>query len=484
MADDRPIEDPYEPVPEPEYVPPPPETIPEVKGIFPELAEVLWLSLPIIITMASYTLMATLDIVMVGQHGEDELAAVGPANGIFFLVASLMMGTLAIINSFVAQSSGRGEPLEAPKYAWQGVYISVIWGVVALLLSPLSPRLFAWAGHPMKIQENELLYFQTLVHRILPMGIWMSISAFYQSTKNPKIPMIVGITGNLVNLAGNYVLIFGKYGFPEWGIRGAAVATVIAQYFQAALMLWLFFGAKNNAKYQSRSATAFSLEKILRIVRYGTPAGISWMLENASWALFVLKIVGTFGKTALAAHTAAMQVVHMSFMPIVGLNIGVQAIIGHHIGKKDFDGAARRTYSSMLLAMSFMMTMGAIFIIFRHDLIRLFLKNGMENSNDIVQLGGLMLVYAAIFQVFDAIAIVSHGGLKGAGDTFFPMVVQIALSWLFFIPLAQLFAVTWGFGIPGAWFAMTIHFAVLAAIIFWRFRSNKWREINIFKKLA
>ena len=444
-----------------------------------ELGEVLWLSLPIIVTMTSYTLMNLLDFAMVGNHSKDELSAIGPAASVFFLIASLLMGTLTITNTFVAQSVSRGEKREAPRYVWQALYLAAIWGVVALLFAPLAPKFFAWAGHDELVQVHEVSYFQYMLLRVPALGFWFALSGFYQATKRPVVPMIVGLAANALNLVLNYVLIFGRLGFPEMGIKGAAIATVIATFVQAAAMFFLFVGPRTHGEYGSRNRIGLELAKFWRIIRIGLPSGLHWSLESACWMLFLLKVIGSLGAAALAAHSATIQIIHFSFMPVIGLNIGVQAIVGHHIGMGDHDGAMRRTYRALGLAFVFMVTMGVLFFVFRRNLIGFFCRG--KASADIITMGGTMLIFAAIFQAFDSAAIICHGALKGAGDTLFPMCASIICGWCVFLPLAAILTYKFKLGVTGAWVGVTVYIACLAAVNFWRFASGAWRKVDIFE---
>jgi len=315
--------------------------------------------------------------------------------------------------------------------------------------------------------------------RVPALGCWIALSGFYQATKRPVVPMVVGLIANALNLVLNYVLIFGRLGFPEMGIKGAAVATVIATFVQAGLMLFLFVGPRTHGEYGSRNKIGVELAKLWRIIRVGLPSGLHWSLESACWTLFLLKVIGSLGSAALAAHSAVIQVIHFSFMPVIGLNIGVQAIVDHHIGMGDHDGAMRRVYRALALAFVFMVTMGVLFLIFRRNLIGFFCRG--EASADIIVMGGTMLIFAAIFQAFDSAAIICHGALKGAGDTLFPMCASIICGWCVFLPLAAILTYKFELGVAGAWLGVTIYIACLACINFWRFASGAWRKIDIFE---
>jgi MATE family multidrug resistance protein len=487
MSDEPLTDAPEFPVPEPvpvsEPMPEAPLTPHPRPDAWRELGDVLWLSFPIIITMLSYTVMHFVDVRMVADHSHLELAAVSPATSVFFLFTSLMMGTLSITNTFVGQSVGRGRKRDAPGYVWQAVYVAVIWGVAAWCLRPLAGPIFAWAGHPPEIRPFEASYFRYILLRVPAIGFVYSLSAFYQATKRPVVPMIAAMIGASSNIAFNYALIFGRWGMPEMGITGAAIGTVLATYLQAALMFGAFLSRPTHRAYGSRDALAVDVGRMWRLIRFGLPAGLTWCLENASWTLFLMKIIGALGKEALAANGAALQVVRLSFMPVLGLNIGIQALVGQHIGMGDHAGAKRRAYRALALAVGFMVLMGVLFVVFRGPLIQQFIDEDTppESAARILRMGSTMLIFGALFQAFDAVFIMSYGALKGAGDTRFPMFVTILCSWFIFLPLATLFVFVLDMGVAGAWLAVTVYLAVGGFITFWRFASEAWRKIDIFE---
>ncbi len=473
------------PIPEPIHVPEPSPLlpVPEGAGAWRELGEVLWLSLPIIVTMLSYTVMNFVDVLMVGRHSAEALAAVGPATSCFFLIASLLMGTLSITNTFVAQNVGRGRKQEAPGYVWQSLYLGLLWGAVALLLVPAAPGIFRFGGHAPQVQAFEVIYFQVMLFRIPAVGFWHGLAAFYQATRRPQIPMVAALVGNVFNILANYALIFGHWGFPEMGIEGAALATVLASYLPSALLLGVFLGRAAHREYGTRRAWRPHAAKMWQLMRFGLPAGVTWALENASWTLFLLRIIGSLGNAALAANGAAMQIIHVSFMPVIGLNIGIQAVVGHHIGMGDHAGAKRRTYRVIGVAVGYMATMGLLFFIFRRPLIGWFVSGDTdaETAGRIIAMGSTMLIFGAIFQAFDAVAITCYGALRGAGDTRFPMLTTIGLAWFVFIPLALWLVKGLHLGVAGAWLAVTIFVALIGVVNFWRLAGDAWRKIDIFK---
>ena len=472
------------PAPDPVRMPRPlPELTPEA-GPWRELGEVLWLSLPIIVSMLSYTLMSAADALMLSRHSKAELAGATAAGPFFFTFSTLMMGTLSITNTFVSQSVGRGRKRAGPSYVWQALCLGGMWSGVVFCFIPLVPFVFRAVGHEPHVQVHEVTYARIILLRMPSVAVYCSVAAFYQAIKRPVIPMMTALISNAVNIAGNYVLIYGKLGFPEMGIQGAAIATVLGSYLDAGLLLAVFLGRKANAEYGTRSAWRVNPARMWQLLRAGVPSGLTWFLENVSWVIFLWIIIGRkFGEDAIAANGAAIQILHLSFMPVVGLNIGIQAIVGQHIGMKDYAGAKRRAYRAIAAALCYMVTLGIVFFVFRRWLIERFVDPDAPaaTAQRFIEMGSTMLIYGAIFQAFDATVIVCYGALKGAGDTFFCMWMTVICSWCVFVPTSWMLTRWTDMGVGGAWLGLTLYIALLAVVNLWRFASEAWRKIDIFR---
>ena len=206
------------------------------------------------------------------------------------------------------------------------------------------------------------------------------------------------------------------------------------------------------------------------------PSGLHWMLNLGSWAIFVNVIVGKLGTDVSAGNTAASQIMHLSFMPTIGLNIGVTALVGRHIGAKNIRRAKRVAYAGMTSACTYMTLMGLLFFIFRRPLIGMF-----SEDVAVIAAGSIILMYAALFQFSDSIAILSYGALKGAGDTKFPAIISFMVAWFVFLPLGWYLGREDVLGVHGAWLAATIYVWIISAVFFWRFVGESWRKIDIFR---
>jgi len=442
------------------------------------LREVMGMSGPIILGTLSYTVMQFVDQIMVAWLGTDALAAIGSAGIWSYVMGCFVYGLVGVVGTFVAQSYGQGDHAECGRYTWQGIYLSLLAGALALILWPTSDILFHSMRHSPDVTRMELSYFQLRLIGYFPMACVMAQSAFFQAIGRPGIPTFVAIGANILNVVLDYLLIFGVWGFPRMEIGGAALATSISLIVQAVVMQAIFMGPRFSKAYHTREGFAFSWRRIYDMFRIGTFAGLSIFMDVANWAIFTSYIVGYFGDVSLAAHTAALALMHLSFMPALGLNHGIAAIVGQHIGRKRQDIATARTYTAIKCAMAYMVFMGLMFALFGRQLMALFGKGNPA----VIHLGYMLLLLAAVFQAFDAINIVVLGALRGAGDTRWVAVVTFLLAYFFFLPVAMLLAFTLKMGAVGAWVGATIYIIGLSGILLWRFRGGRWQEIVIFSE--
>ena len=459
------------------------------RSVLAELGEVLWLSLPIIITMTSHSLMQFVDALMLGRYGKHELAAVVPAGMTYFILASFLLGVSSCNNTFVSQSLGRGQRAECGRYTVHAIYLAILAQPFMVPLAVWADDLFRLMGHEESVRELEATYFRVRAFQMAATGSVVAIATFFQGTSRPVVPMLTGLAANALNIVGDWVLIFGQMGFPRLGILGAATATTAASYFELGLLLSVFLLRSNRREYGTARWWPIEIRRIARLVRVGVGAGTTFMLDTASWTLFAAWLIGRLGTAYLAGNAAATQVMALSFMPTMGLNIGLTALVGRRIGEGNIAGAKRCAYVAMALASTYMTLMGLTAVLLRRQVLALFSPLVLTTTmglwrmpdDSVIRAGGIILMYAALFQFSDAIGILSFGALKGAGDTAVPALMQMALAFAFFLPLAWFIGAPERWGVHGCWIAATVYIWAIDGALFWRFVSEGWRKIDIFR---
>lgn len=450
------------------------------QGRWAGVREVMAMSWPIILGSLSYTVMDFSDKVMAGWLGESALAA-GPAAGLWsFTLSTLFLGVLGCVGTFVAQCLGKGERENCARYTWQGLYMSLFAGIATLVILPFSGAIFASTHISPEARDLATGYFQIRLVGYIPMAWVTVLAAFFQAVNRSSVPMWVSIVACAENILINYLLMYGKAGLPEMGVNGLALGTVIAQYSQMALLTLVYLGKKTDLVYKTRSAWQFSMHKVREVLVIGGPNGLTFLLDILNWAIFTTHIVGRDGDATLAGHNAALGLMHLAVMPAVAINQGIAAIVGQWIGRGRPELAVSRTFTAIKIAMVYMFAIGILNACAGEWII----MHAFGATPEVAHIGQVLLYFAAAFEAFDAIFIVTVGALRGAGDTRWMMWATIIGNYVFFMPLALLIAIPFGGGANGSWAAATIFIIGLSAVVLRRFRSEKWREISIFSTRA
>lgn len=440
--------------------------------------EVIDMSWPIVLGSLSFTVMDFTDKLMVAQLGTAQVAALGSAGLWAYTLCTILLGIIGCVSTFASQSLGRGLKEQCASYAWQGMYLALFSGVLALALWPLTGPIFRLMRHEPQVTELEIQYFNVRLWGYFPMAWTTALAAFFQGVKQPRIPMYAAIIGVLLNLVLGYGFIFGKLGLPRWEIYGAAVAMVISQYLQGVLMLWAFWREPCHAEFGSRESLAVHWERMRELLRIGFPSGMNQFFDVAMWAIFVSFIIGRFGQTQLAANNITISFMQVCFMPAVAVSQAIAPIVGHWIGRGQVRLAKHRTYVGILVCMVYMTLAGLVFAIFGKTLIALIFSSDPE----VIRIGGTIFLLASFFQAFDAVNIVTMGALRGAGDTRWVFFAMMAVGYLFLLPLSYLLAVAFDGQVIGAWIAATLFIMLLSGILFARFWGEGWRKIDIFAR--
>ena len=439
------------------------------------LHEVLRMAFPIILGMLSFVFMQFVDQWMVSKLGKEALAAVGSAGLWSYAVTTFVLGIVGCVSTFASQSLGRGNPNDCSAYTWQGIYLSIVSGILVLIFWPASEWFFRSMNHSPEVTRLEIIYFQIRLFGFVFI-IWQgALAAFFQAVNRAIVPMYAALAANVVNVILDYLLIFGKFGFPQWGIGGAAVATVASLLIQVVMLQSVFLNRHYHEVYRTRDTLAFSVRKARELLAIGVPAGVTQLMDILVWGLFTSFLIGSFGDNQLAAHNTAIIYLHLCFMPALGVHFAVAPIVGQWIGRGRVDLAKKRVYTAFKLTMCWTTFVGLQLAIFGVPLMRVF-----SDVPEIVGIGRTLLILSAVFQAFDACNIVVSGALRGAGDTRWLAIVMTSLAYLFFMPLAYFLAVVLDGGAVGAWIGATVYIITLSFVLFWRFKSERWRNISIF----
>lgn len=422
-------------------------------GSFAEVAGLAW---PIVVGMLSYTAMGVADTLLMGQVGKTEVAAVGLGTTAFFLLNSFFLGALQGVKVVASQATGAKEHDRALSAAWSGAALALPMGLVIMGLVPFGGMAFEVAGGSQEIGALAARYFGI---RALGSPLWygtVAILAYFQSTGDAKTPMKINLLGNGTHILVACALVFGWGPLPEMGVSGAAWANVVAVGVELLVALGVFARRKGWSP-------SVSLPLAREILRLGLPMGVHHTLSFSGFAVFT-SMIAQMGEDALAAHQVALRIVSVSFLPGYGISEAACVLVGQYVGAREPHNARKAYKTALGLSLGLMGAAGLVFFAAPAWLVGLF-----QDDPAVLEIGVKLLGMAALFQLFDAVAMTSTGALNGAGETRFTMAASILVAWLVMVPSGWFFGVHLGFGPSGAWAGILLEVASLAAVMSWRF---------------
>ncbi|MEW6531131.1 MAG: MATE family efflux transporter [Thermodesulfobacteriota bacterium] len=442
--------------------------------------EVIRIAGPLILATGSLTLTLFVDRLFLAWHSEASVAAASPAGITYFTLCSLFMGTAQYVNSIVAQYHGAGDRPACARAVWQGIFFAIISMPFILACIPLGWWIFAWSAHGEKLVQLEQDYYTLLMMGGLLLPMNAALSSFFSGRGKTWTILWGNALGNGVNTVLAYVLIFGKLGLPELGIRGAGIATAISQVCPVIYWGYLFLSPQQQEAYQTRRQLRWDRGLFLLIVRYGIPAGLQLFLDVAAFALFVL-LVGRLGERDLAVSNIVVSIEMLSFLPMWGMSIATATMVGQYIGGDKLRVAEKSVRSALKLAFVYMGIMSFLYLLFPATFLELFRSgaHSEEGFQEIVAKGATILRLVAVYSLFDTLFIIYSGALKGAGDTRFAMWAQVLLAWFVFVPPVYLLIQYFNASLTIAWTWSVVYVILLGLVFRSRYRTGLWKQIRM-----
>ena len=442
-------------------------------------SEVLRLAAPLILSSGSLAVQEFVDRMFLSWYSPEAIAASMPSGILYFTILSVFLGTASYVNTFVAQYHGAAQPERIGPSLWQGFYVSLVGGLLLLLMAPLSPAIFEWIGHPVQVRRLEVRYFRVLCYgSIFPIAN-SAVAAFFTGRGKPWPVMWVHLLATVVNIVLNYILIFGRFGFPELGISGAAISTVASGVVSFLVFAVLILRRKNNGSFATRSGWRPNVELLRRILRYGLPNGIHFFIDIFGFTVFIL-LIGRIGMVELAATNIAFNINSLAFMPMIGLGMAISILVGQYVGEQRVDLASRSTYSGAAICFLYMGLIALSYVLIPDFYIRFFSsKSAPETFEEIREIAVVLLRFVAVYSIFDTMTIVFAAGIKGAGDTRFVMIMILIMSTCILVVPTFLLLLVFQASIYTAWIFVTVYVSVLGFGFYFRFLQGKWKSMRV-----
>jgi len=382
----------------------------------------------------------------------------------------------------VAQYRGANRPEQIGLAVWQGVRIA-LWSIPLLLATcALAPWVFSLSGHDPAIAELEVTYYQVLT--LGGGGVLLSVtfSSFFTGLGRTRVVMVVDAIGAALNIALDYAWIFGRWGFPEMGMQGAALATVLSGVLSFSVYGFMMASPAYSGFYSTLSGWRPDGALFSRLVKYGVPSGMQFMLDMAGFAAFVL-IVGRLGTVSLAATNIAFNINTLAFMPMIGFGIAVSVLVGRYIGRGRPDLASRSTYSGFLMTMLYMSTVAFLYVAVPGIFTAPYAAgSGEALFPEIRRLTEVLLRFVALYSIFDTMNIIFASAIKGAGDTRFVMYIIVLMSGCVLVIPTWYLVMVMGLGIMAAWVVATTYVILLGFVFYLRFLQGKWKVMRVIEE--
>jgi len=443
--------------------------------------EVLTLAVPLILSTGAWSVQHFVDRMFLTWYSPETIAAAMPAGILNFTVMSLFIGTASYVGTFVAQYYGSKQMDRIGPALWQGVYIAFIAGIVHLLMIPLAEDIFRIIGHETIVQQSEVIYFQMLCLGAMPLVASSAFSGFFTGRGKTWPVMWINVLATVINLTLDYLLIFGRGGFPELGIKGAGIATSISACFSCLFYVLLILRPTYNRRYNTIRGWRLDSDLFTRLMKFGLPSGIQFFLDILGFTLFIL-LIGRLGTINLAASNIAFNINTLAFMPMIGIGIAISIMVGQYLGKQQPELAETSTYAGFQLTTVYMGTIALLYALVPDIFLAPFAAQAdPESFETIRRIAVVLLRFVAIYSLFDTMNIIFASAIKGAGDTRFVMYMITLVSAIVLVIPSYIALAIFDMGLYACWSFATVYIIVLGVIFLIRFRGGKWKSMLVIE---
>lgn len=447
----------------------------------PNLRNLLIIAFPMIISQGSETVMMFVDRLFLADVSALHMTSAMSGGLSAFVFTAFFSGLVGYVNALTAQYYGSGKLQKCSQTAFQGIMLSFIVYPVLLLLIPPVKQLFIVMGHQPGQVKLEYQYYSILMLGSLLIVLRSTLAAFFLGIGKTKIVMISNVIGMCINIPLNYILIYGKLGFPALGIKGAAIGTICGSFTIAIILLAVYFSNKYNLKYYTRKFMKFNKKLMKKLLQFGLPAGGELFLSVFAFNIFV-QLMHSYSPEVANSVSLTFTFDMMAFIPMIGIGVATTAIVGQQIGKGSRRDAIKATHIALKVAVTYASVMALLFLIIPGPLVTLFAgKYSIEEKANIIPLAKLLLRLASIYTLADAMQLVFGGALRGAGDTKWVLRMSLILHYVM-AAIAFVMIKVVKTKPEYVWLVFITTVLTLGASFYLRFRFGSWKKIELIEK--
>jgi MATE family multidrug resistance protein len=433
----------------------------------------LKLATPVMLGMLGHTFVSLVDNIMVGQLGTAELAAVSLGNSFIFIAMSIGMGFSTAITPLIAEADSEKDFVKGKSSFKHGLFLCSVLSVLLFILMLIAKPLMYLMKQPEEVVELAIPYLDLVAISLIPLIVFQGFKQFSDGLSMTKYPMYATILANVINVVLNYALIFGKLGFPQMGIVGAAIGTLVSRIVMLFFLWWLLKGKEKSKAYVT-NIKLFSLENrmIKKVLNLGFPSAMQMFFEVAIFTAAIW-LSGTLGKNPQAANQIALNLSSMTFMVAMGLSVAAMIRVGNQKGLRDFSELRRIAISIFILGLLLAFVFAILFLAFHNMLPKMYVDvddaiNFIDNS-EVVSIAATLLLAAAIFQLSDSAQVILLGALRGLQDVKIPTIITFIAYWLIGFPISYYLGKEDVYGSFGIWLGLIAGLTSAAILLYFRF---------------
>ena len=435
-----------------------------------QIRSTLVLALPVIGSNLTQSLKHLTDAVMLGWYGVDELAGGVLAGTLFTITFIVGSGCAMAALPLAAAAEGSGQTWRVRRVVRMGLWLSLIFGLLVLWPLQRTEEFLLLLGQETVTAGLAGDYMRIAAWGLFPALAIMALKSFFMALVRPQVVLWSTLAGAVFNVFANYALIFGNWGFPELGIRGAAVATVVSHSFALLIMLAVLEARSAFRRYSLFSNFLRPDWPILKeVFRLGWPISATLIAETGFFAVTAI-MMGWIDTESLAAHGIALEIAAFVFMIYLGLANAGTVMVGRAFGIADRTAIILASRAAIILCVLAVAVTVLVFVSIPVTLVSAFLDEDSGNTERVVEIGVALIYVAAAFQVGDALQVVALGLLRGLKDTHHPMIIAAVSYAVIGVPASYLFGFTFGGGAIGVWLGFVIGLGTAAALLLLRFR--------------
>ena len=433
------------------------------------------LAAPVMLGMLGHTFVAFIDNIMVGQLGTAELAAVSLGNSFMFIAMSIGIGFSTAITPLIAEADSSNNLQQARATFKNGLFLCTVLGVLLFLMVFFAKPLMYLMQQPEEVVALAIPYLDLVAFSLIPLIVFQAIKQFSDGMSMTKYPMYATLLANIVNVVLNYLFIFGKFGFPELGIVGAAYGTLASRIIMV-IYLWILLSYKDRSKRIMNNLKFFVLDVLMikKIINLGSLSAMQMFFEVAIFTAAIW-LSGLLGKNPQAANQIALNLSSMTFMVAMGLSVASMIRVGNQKGLQNYRELRRIAFSIFLLGMIFATIFAILFFIFHNVMPTIYVDLGDElnykDNMEVISIASKLLIAAAFFQISDSIQVVVLGALRGLQDVKIPTILTFISYWCVGFPVSYFLGSEEMYGSFGIWLGLLAGLTTASILLFIRFNK-------------